>query len=503
MLNKLINSKERVKNLGEVYTAKLEIDSMLNLIPLEIWGKLDSSFLEPSCGDGNFIEAIIIKKIDYYIKINSIIKSEIEIQNDILVIVANIYGIDICDTNISQCRLRISNLLKNILVHKFNISKISEDFEKILIDMVDKNYIVGNTLEESKKINLVKWEKIKDYSFKKSNYLLDNLISEQKKSDKEIKESFFCVIVGNPPYQMKDMGYGASASPLYHFFVDFAKQLHPQYLSMIIPARWYTSGKGLNDFRQSMLNDLHMKILVDILNSKECFPGVKIKGGLCYFLWDSSYKGACTVTNNVNNQISNSERYLNEYSTFIRFNNATSLLKKILSFNKQNLSSVVSSRDPFDFRTNFADFKEDGVLIYARKKTAYVNKNQILKNINLIDKYKVLLACAAEGEGNYPNKIIGKPIVAEPNSCCTETYIVCSSFDSKIEAERFALYLKTKFVRFLIALKKNTQHLTKERFEFVPLLSMNKIYTDKLLYELFNLNLEDIDFIESMIKDMD
>jgi site-specific DNA-methyltransferase (adenine-specific) len=161
----------------------------------------------------------------------------------------------------------------------------------------------------------------------------------------------FDVIVGNPPYQMSDGGYGRSASPMYHKFIQQAKKMNPRYLTMIIPSRWFGGGNGLDDFRKEMLEDSRIRKLVDYENVSECFPGVDIAGGICYFLWDRDNKGLCEVKNILNGKKTISERNLNEFEIFIRNVNALSIIHKVISKKEKTMDEQVSSSKPFGLRT--------------------------------------------------------------------------------------------------------------------------------------------------------
>jgi site-specific DNA-methyltransferase (adenine-specific) len=329
----------------------------------------------------------------------------------------------------------------------------------------------------------------------------------------------FDVIIGNPPYQLSDGGAQASAKPIYHLFVEQAKKLNPRYLTMIIPARWFAGGKGLDNFRESMLNDNRIRVLVDYLVSDEVFPGVSIEGGVCYFLWNRDNKGKCLVKTKYGKIENVLERQLLEkgYDTFIRYNGAISIIKKISRFKEKSFSEIVSSRKPFGLPTNFTNFKEkefpNSIKIYANKKTGYIAESKITQNLKWINQYKIFISRAYGMGKNEPYQVLNKPFLGEKNTCCTETYLVIGPFDDKKEAENVISYIKTKFLRFLVLLIKNTQHATSKVYKFVPLqdFSSNSDIDwdkpipeiDKQLYKKYNLTQEEIDFIESMIRPME
>jgi site-specific DNA-methyltransferase (adenine-specific) len=201
------------------------------------------------------------------------------------------------------------------------------------------------------------------------------------------------------------------------------------------------------------------------------------------------------------------KRPLNEYDTFIRWNEAVPILRKVQSRNEETLDKKVYSRNPFGFLASFSDFDQinnpDKIKIYAiKQQTGYIRRERAQSNKDLIDRYKVLLAKAAEGSGDFPNKIIGQPIIAYPPSCCTETYLVVNTFSDEQKANNFEDYIKTCFFRFLVMLRKPTQNMSKACFSFVPDLPMNEPWTDEKLYAHYDLTPAEIKFIESMIKEM-
>jgi len=318
-----------------------------------------------------------------------------------------------------------------------------------------------------------------------------------------LKTMKFDVIIGNPPYQLKDGGHGASAKPLYHLFIQAANGLKPKYLSMIIPSRWFAGGKGLDAFREEMLKDTCISHLVDFPNASECFPDVEIKGGVCYFLRSSSHNGPCAVTTIMNGDKDTIIRRLDTSKTFVRFNKAIGIINKLQGLNYKSLDIQVSSSKPFGLRTYVVPDKTGNIKLYANKAVGYYDKQLITKSSHLVPLWKVLVSKGyGAGEG-YPHQIIGTPILAEPNSACTETYIVVGAYNSELEARNLLNYLKTRFVRFLIALKKNTQDVTRDKYEFVPQLDMTKAWDDETLYKHFSITPAEREFIESLIKEME
>ena len=340
-----------------------------------------------------------------------------------------------------------------------------------------------------------------------SNFTTNDLIDkvDQKNIIKILKNMNFDVIIGNPPYHMKDDGNEASSKPLYHLFIQQAKELNPRYLTMIIPARWYAGGKGLDEFRNIMLKDKHIKVLHDFNNEKECFPTVDIKGGVCYFLWDKDYSGNCEVNTHSNNEIiSSMSRPLLEEGcvSFIRHNDAISILRKVQSKKESSFSNIVSSRKPFGLATNFTDFEEEyfqnSIKIYANKSEKYVDKKHILKNIDWINSYKIIIPKAI-GVGDITKDWL-KPIIVGANTCCTETYLVVGPFKDEIETQNVYSYMQTKFFHLMLGLKKVTQDTTRKVYQFVPVQDFEKSWTDEELYAKYGLTEKEIAFIESTIE---
>jgi site-specific DNA-methyltransferase (adenine-specific) len=318
----------------------------------------------------------------------------------------------------------------------------------------------------------------------------------------------FDVIVGNPPYQMGDGGAGASAKPIYHLFIEQAKKMNPRYLTMIIPSRWFAGGKGLDEFRETMLNDTRIRKLVDYFDPSECFPGIDLSGGVCYFLWDRDNKGKCEVETARNGQRSKMERPLleNGKDTFIRFNEAISIIHKINNKNEKSFEEIVSSRKPFGIPTNISvknkEF-DNSIKIYAYPNNGYVTKSAIEKNHEWINTNKILIAKSYGERGGFPYLVLGKPFVGEVGTCCSETYLVIGPYKTKKEALNVISYIQTKFFRFLILQIKNTQDATKKVYSFVPMQDFSEPWTDEKLYARYGLTQEEIAFIESMIRPME
>lgn len=324
----------------------------------------------------------------------------------------------------------------------------------------------------------------------------------------------FDVVIGNPPYQLGQSGGGAVggfAMPIYQEFVRAAKALDPRIVIMITPSRWFAGGRGLDDYRSEMLTDKRVRTIVDFPAASDVFPGVEIKGGVSYFVWDAAWDGECAIRT-FSDGLFGTEmvRALDEWDVLIRKNEAVSILRRVnrvqLGDGERNMSSHVSPIQPFSLRTNFRGSETKArmkhpVLLYQNGGTAFIDRAEIPRNDAWIDQWKVLLS-GASGSGN-DSQVLSRPIVAAPGSACTETYLVIGRFDSEVEAQNLASYLRTRFVRFLVSLRKNTQHIYNDRFKFVPDLPMDREWTDKDLYKKYRLTKDEIAFVESMVRTMD
>ena len=326
------------------------------------------------------------------------------------------------------------------------------------------------------------------------------------KGDESMK---FDVIVGNPPYQLDDEGNGASSRPIYQKFVQQAISLKPSYLCMIIPARWYAGGKGLDQFRAEMIASKNISVIYDYANSADCFQNVELAGGVCYFLWDAAYNGDCEVHNVTGSVISSAEvRKLNEFETFVRSNVAVRLLRKVST--PDTMETMVSPRNVFGIPSNGRGHpeKKDGDMILLHSKGQSFISPTEFKDINhFAEKYKVVMTRAMSG-GNKPAsdgkyQIVSSLKIIDPGTVFTETYLCIGAFDSVSEAESLVSYLRTKFVRYLMLQTLTSIDIIRGTFCFVPKQSWDRIFTDNGLYQEYGLNQEEIDAIESSIRELE
>ena len=329
--------------------------------------------------------------------------------------------------------------------------------------------------------------------------------------DQEVVNMHFDVVIGNPPYQLNDGGggKGSSASPIYQLFVNQALRLKPRYVAMIIPARWFSGGKGLDSFRAQMLASKHFRDLVYYPDSAEVFPGPDFGGGVCYFLWDTEYQGKVNFkTIQGGEVISEVLRNLDEDGdVLVAHEAARPILRKIQDRNLASFDKLVSSSKPFGIRSNFKSFlsgpSNGAYEILMSDGSKFVAKSAITAGLEYIPKFKVLVGKAYGERGGYPYKILAAPKVILPNVVCSETYLVAGAFDTEEEARNLVSYIETRFFRFLLSLQKNTQNITKEKFSFIPAISMSKPWSDSELYKEFGITDEEIQYIESMVRSMD
>jgi site-specific DNA-methyltransferase (adenine-specific) len=320
----------------------------------------------------------------------------------------------------------------------------------------------------------------------------------------------FDVIIGNPPYQLASDG-GTRDVPIYQHFIEQAKKLQPRFLSMVIPARWMASGLGLSEFRKAMLGDGRVRELVDFPAAGDVFPGVEIKAGVCYFLWDAEHKGLCSITTIRNGETTGPHaRDISQHDVLVRDAKAVEILQKVASVPAASVNTILAKDKEFGWTSNFDGFhavRQDGdVPIYyigkGGRQIGYINRKDVTKSVHLIDKYKLLVPKAyGAGEG-IPHQILGKPIVAPSPSVCTQSYLFFS-VQSENEALSLQSYYTTRLFRFLVSTRKLTQDATHSTYAWVPIQSWDRIWTDAALYEKYGITPDEQSFIESMIRPME
>jgi|SRR5450756_124261 len=480
----------------EVFTPPKLANQMLDLLPADIWSNKDARFLDPGCKSGVFLREIA-KRLEKGLE-----KQIPDRQNRLNHIFKNqLFGIAI--TELTSLLSRRSVYCSKTANGKYSVCSAFDEpqgnirFERVEHTWEDGRCVFCGANEE----NYQRGAEYETHAYR--------LIHTEEPG--EILNMKFDVIIGNPPYQLK-VGIQKEnyAIALYHQFVQQAKKLNPRYLTMIIPARWYAGGRGLDSFRNEMLADNRLRVLVDYPNAADCFPGVDISGGICYFLWDRDNRGSCKVINAKGSErVSTMERALLEpgCDTFIRFNESIPILHKIMAKGEATFDSLVGPQTPFGLISSFKAYRQTSftgaVKLYTVNGVGYVNKKQIVRNQRWLADWKVFIAAAYGERGEYPYRYLGKPFIGDRNSGCTQAYLLIGPFASKSVCSNVISYIHTRFFRFCVMLKKNTQHAMSAKYSIVPLQDFSETWTDEKLYEKYGLTDDEIAFIASMVRPME
>lgn len=477
----------------EVFTPPALANSLLDMLPAAIWSDKNATFLDPCVKSGVFLREITKRLI------NGLEKEIPDLQKRIdHILTKQVFGIAI--TELTSLLSRRSLYCSKDATGKYSICTAFKNMEgNIKFDSVKHTWVRG---------------KCKYCGASQENYKRDASLETHAYqflhtgSPKDIFNMKFDVIIGNPPYQLSDGGFGKSATPLYNKFVEQAKKLNPRFLTMIIPSRWFAGGKGLDNFRESMLKDKSIRKIVDYENANECFPGIDLAGGVCYFLWDRDNQGKCDITNIVNGNIFTSTRQLNEFSTFIRNSRAVPIIRKVKNLNEKTMDLQVSSRKPFGLATNIKPINTGDIVLRWLNGEGPYKRTAITVGVDLIDLWKVITSYVGYDHAGNPGndgkrRVFSKIDILPPGTICTETYLVIGSYKTKDEAENLVKYMKTKFFRFLVSQFMFSHHITKDSYAFVPILDMNELWTDEKLYQKYSISDEEIEFIDSVIKPME
>ena len=477
----------------EVFTPPNVVNDILDMLPQELFCNPEIRFLDPVCKSGVFLREIAKR-------LNEGLKEQIpDLQQRLDHIFHNqLFGIAI--TELTALMSRRSVYCSKNANSKWSVSSFDTPEGNIVFQRIRHSWENG---------------KCKYCGASQSEYdrpsNLETHAYQFIHPGEAFKNMKFDVIVGNPPYQLSDGGHGVSAKPLYHLFVEAAKRLQPGYVTMIIPSRWFAGGKGLDDFRENMLNDDRLTHLVDFENSANIFPGVDVAGGICYFLWEKNKHGLCKVTNYYNNKTVEMERKLNEYPTFIRNNLAISILHKVIKIHgkKGYLSSKISARKPFGLASNYPP-QNSGIPCWFIQRIGlkYADPNLIDDKNQYLNKWKLLIPPAPiAGQTDFSKPVgfyySGNTRISKPGECCTESYIIAGAFDTEEETISFRSYLFTKIVRFLLLQTVVSQHVTSKNFRFVPdLEKYSGCYTDQMLCARWGISQTEWSFIDSKISEV-
>lgn len=530
---------ETITNVGndEVFTPRRTCDMMLDSLPEEVWHNPSYKWLNPATKNGIFEREIALrldKGLEHVIKDREERRKHI-LQKMIFSIGQTKFTSNVARRTLYYCSRanRKCDGLKAADGHYINGYAIGNGS---WFDSEEGNIKTPHTTHEfgkdgkciycriAKTSNYMNANQREQYSYDFIH--INHLVLDKKlqqmffKGDKNMK---FDIIIGNPPYQLADGGgTGDSAKPIYNLFIDQARSLSPKYISMIIPSRWMKGGKGLDDFRKTMIEDTHIKMIYDFENSAECFPNNHIDGGVCFFVWDINYNGMVDYYYKPKDDAATfSKRYLktDASDTVVRDYKQLSILEKIVSKKEPKFSSIVYSRNPYGFNSDFFNRKEthseivihenpfeDCVKIYgvegkkggSKRVSGYIESKNVRKSRDTINKYKLLFSKAFTTTATVPPEII----LAQPNEICTETFLLIGGWKSKNEQLNCLTYMKTKFFRALLFFNRHSLNISKESFDLIPIQTFNRKWTDKDLYEKYGLSNDEINYIEKNIEEM-
>lgn len=487
---------ECIANLSndEVFTPPEVANAMLDLLPQELFSDPNTKFLDPACKSGVFLREIAKRLLtgledkipDLQERVDHIFKNQI-------------YGIAI--TELTSLLSRRSVYCCKYADNKYSVTKFNDLQGNIFFSEAKHLWINGKCLHCG--IGQQSFEEqFADKEEKHAYQFIHNAIPG------DLENMKFDVIIGNPPYQLDDGGNGKSAKPIYHHFIEQAKKLNPHYLSMIIPSRWFSGGKGLEQFRKGMLEDKHISHLVDFENFKDVFPGVDLAGGACYFLRNREYSGDCIVRNYNDHHYSEMNRKLDEYDFFVRQNKAIEIIRKIKSKNTdfKTLDDRISSRKPFGLPTNYEP-KNEGIPCWFIQRIGlkYASEKDVDDSSNYLNKWKYIVPKSPiAGQTDFSKPVAfyydGNTKIAKPGECCTESFIVLGAFDTEEEVKSFKSYILTKTVRFLLLQTVVSQDVTKKNYCFVPdINNYTRIFDDDYLCKLWGITQEEWNYIDSRI----
>ena len=488
----------------EVFTPPQLANQMLDMLPQELFSSPDTKFLDPCTKSGVFLREIAKRLIEGLADTIPDLQARID-----HIMHHQLYGIAI--TRLTSMMSRRSLYCSKSASGKYSISQFDDEDGNIRYRDIRHTWVQGKCQYCGASQEVYdRGDDMESHAYEfihtdNPNTLYNNMT--------------FDVIIGNPPYQMNDGGgSGSSAKPIYDKFIIQAKKLNPRFLIMIIPSRWMTGGKGLDSFREQMIQDRRIQVLHDYLDSSHCFTGVSIEGGVCYFLWDGNYSGMCDYyLHQSDGNVLPTQKTLDEDGTsdiVIRDPNLIGILNKVTILHEPTFDGLVSSRNPFAIREDIPSLLSNNAT--RRRILCRLNsKREILPikdsyNLNRgnenIGKFKLFISKADGAAGQIgnpiPARIIGKAELGEKDMICSETFLMIGPFNNKDEALNVASYMQTRFFRLLVGIRKN-KNMTQKTYSYVPLQDFSKPWTDEELYAKYGLKDEEIQFIESMIRPME
>lgn len=478
----------------EGFTSPEVANRMLDTLPEDIWTDDKIKFLDPAMKSGVFLREITNRLLD------GLEEKIPDIQERLEHILKNqVYGVATTKltSEISRRTLYCSKKANN----KYSVVEFDSEDGNLKFFETEHFWANGKTCKYcgmSRDLYYNRGKEFEDYSY--------SFIHQDK--PEELFDMKFDVIVGNPPYQLKDGGSGASAKPIYNKFVEAAKKLKPRFITMIIPSRWFAGGKGLNDFRDDMLKDTRIRYLNDYINAKECFPTVSLGGGVNYFLWDRDYSGECEVINTKDGKQTSTKRKLNEHPIFIRSNIGVGIINKVKSSSFESVEEYIKPRNVFGFVTKDRGSQSKAnkpVQLHSSQGIGYVNQLDVLRGKEFVDKYKIMISSRTSEHAGEPDKsgqyrVLSTSKILPPKHVCTDSYLMVGPFDDEKQTEGFLNYMHTKFFRYVLSQAVTGIQFSKDKFRFVPKLKNYNI-TNEDLYQQYNLSKVEINEIEETIKD--
>ncbi|MBV9766619.1 MAG: Eco57I restriction-modification methylase domain-containing protein, partial [Acidobacteriaceae bacterium] len=470
----------------EVFTPPKVANAVLDLLPKNVWSNPDLRWLDPGSKTGVFLREIAKRLMG---GLTEAIPDEQERIEHIMR--KMVFGIAITELTALMSRRTLYCSKKANGSHA--VVKMPNESGNVWMARVEHRYADGRCLECAASQAQMERDNRENHAY--------GFIHARGRAAAEKENGMkFDVIVGNPPYHMDSDGNNRTM-PIYNLFVEQAKNFNPRYIAMIIPSRWMATGLGLTAFRSEMLGDRRIRKLVDFPNAAEVFPGVDIKSGVCYFLWDRDEYGDCSVTVLREGKCYGPvDRVLGEYDILVRDSRALEILHKVQAKEEASLIDILAADKEFGLTSNFSDYKTkpfkgaiDLHLSRAGKRiVGYIDIRNVHKSAELIDTWKVLLPQAGPGNSGghvIPDMVLGPSLVVPPPSVCTQTYLFVW-VDSELAARSVSSYLKTRFARFLISLRKISQHATRSTYTWVPQQPWNKVWTDPELYNKYDITEE-------------
>ena len=483
----------------EVFTPPELANKMLDLLPQELFRSPKTTFLDPFTKSGVFLREIV-KRLDRGLE-NQIPDRQKRIDH---ILHHQVFGI--ACTELTSLLARRSVYCSKHANGKYSVSKFDTEEGNIIYKNINHSWVNGKCKYCGAS------QSVYDRGSEAEQYAYMFIHTDNPK--KFFPNMQFDVIIGNPPYQLVTHSgvKGDQAIPVYHYFVMAAKKFCPNYISMITPARWYNGGMGMNSYRDEMLKDRRFEIICDFPNAKDCFPSTNISGGVCFFLWNKNYRGKCEFINIFGTSQVSEKRYLNEYPIFIRDNRSLEIIEKVSSINESTVVDIVSPIMPYGFPSNARGIEQPNenyrYKLYASNGITYVKKEDVKQRMDIAKKYKLALGQLISGhlgeyDENGQTKVFSSLFIMYPEEVCTASYLSMGAFASIDECNNAISYFKSKFVRFLVLQTLTSMHITRNSFSFVPLQDFSHPWTDEMLYKKYDLNEEEIAFIESMIRPME